>query len=61
MCGHKPGCLFSMKLDSAAPYLKKNVLAPDNSGVEHSTGYRGAICGLFLFFFGPFWGFFGKS
>ena len=50
-----------MKLDSAAPYLKKNVLAPDNSGVEHSTGCRGAIWGLFWCFWAVLGLFLGKK
>ena len=49
MCGHDlPGCLFSMKLDSGTPKIKKNVFLRFFCGVEHSTGYNRADFGLFL-------------
>lgn len=45
MCGHDlPGCLFSMKLDSGTPKIKKNVFLRVFCGVEYSTGlFRGAL------------------
>ena len=49
MCGHDlPGCLFSMKLDSGTPKIKKNVFLRVFCGVEYSTGYNRADFGLFL-------------
>lgn len=55
MCGHDlPGCLFSMKLDSGTPKIKKNVFLCVFCGVEYSTGYNRADFGLFWVVLGCF-------